>query len=59
MSDIIKTYWAMPSTKKGVVLALSLLGLNVPVEVIQMAGELVIGAITFWEIARKEKVPTK
>lgn len=56
MSDIIKTYWAMPSTKKGVTLALALLGLKVPVEAIQFAGEAVIALLTFWEIARKEKV---
>lgn len=54
MSETLKQYWAMPSTRRGLLLALGLAGLQLPVEAVQYFGEAVIALVTAYETLRKE-----
>jgi hypothetical protein len=56
MLETLKTYWAMPSTKKGLALLLGLVGVQLPMGVLDQIGQLVILGIATWETIRVERV---
>jgi hypothetical protein len=44
-----------PSTISGIAALLGVVGIAVPVEVVQYAGMIIIGAASIWDIYREEK----